>query len=138
MSFYSKRLFGISHTSNRERILYAIKRLCAHFSIGSFRIVPCKMLAMRVKHIECCFVFGLVWSLGSTGVEAGQKGFLDFLENIIADLGVIENEWEGVNNALQVGGNPRSPHPLRFNQSNDRFSYYLLVMVVTMRMMMVT
>lgn len=63
-----------------------------------------KTLAMRAKHIECCFMFGVVWSLGSTGVEAGQKAFLDFLENIVADLGVIENEWEGVNNALQVRG----------------------------------
>lgn len=61
-----------------------------------------KALAMRAKHIECCFMFGLVWSLGSTGVEAGQKAFLEFLDNIIADLGVIETEWEGVNNALQV------------------------------------
>ena len=47
-------------------------------------------------------MFGLVWSIGSTGVEAGQKAFLEFLENITADLGVIEAEWEGVNNALQV------------------------------------
>lgn len=59
---------------------------------------------MRAKHIECCFMFGLVWSVGSTGVEAGQRAFLEFLENIIADLGVIVTEWEGVNNALQVGG----------------------------------
>lgn len=59
---------------------------------------------MRAKHIESCFMFGVVWSLGSTGVEAGQKAFLEFLDNIIADLGVIETEWEGVNNALQVGG----------------------------------
>lgn len=58
---------------------------------------------MRAKHIECCFMFGVIWSLGSTGVEAGQKAFLEFLDNIIADLGVIETEWEGVNNALQVG-----------------------------------
>lgn len=61
-----------------------------------------KALAARAKHIECCFMFALVWSLGSTGVEAGQRAFLDFLDNIVADLGVIENEWEGVNNALQV------------------------------------
>ena len=61
-----------------------------------------KMVAARAKHIECCFMFGLVWSVGSTGVEAGQKAFLEFLENITADLGVIETEWDGVNNALQV------------------------------------
>ncbi len=47
-------------------------------------------------------MFAVVWSLGVTGVEAGQRAFLDFLDNIIVDLGVIENEWEGVNNALQV------------------------------------
>lgn len=68
-----------------------------------------KALAMRAKYIECCFMFGVVWSLGSTGVEAGQKAFLEFLDNIIADLGVIETEWEGVNNALQVGGGRARP-----------------------------
>lgn len=47
-------------------------------------------------------MFALVWSLGSTGTEAGQRAFLEFLENIVADLGVIEAEWEGVSNALQV------------------------------------
>ena len=60
------------------------------------------MVAARMKHIECCFMFALVWSVGSTGVEAGQKAFLEYLENITADLGVIEAEWEGVSNALQV------------------------------------
>lgn len=47
-------------------------------------------------------MFALVWSVGSTGVEAGQRAFLEFLENVVADLGVIQAEWEGVNNALQV------------------------------------
>lgn len=47
-------------------------------------------------------MFGLVWSIGSTGVEAGQRSFLEFLENVTADLRVIETEWEGVHNALQV------------------------------------
>ncbi|CAM9242983.1 unnamed protein product [Ectocarpus fasciculatus] len=77
-----------------------------------------KTLAMRAKHIECCFMFGVVWSLGSTGVEAGQKAFLDFLENIVADLGVIENEWEGVNNALQV----RKWSPPNFAEKERAFS----------------
>lgn len=48
-------------------------------------------------------MFGLVWSVGCTGIETGQVAFLEFLANITADLGVIEAEWEGVNNALQVG-----------------------------------
>lgn len=60
------------------------------------------MLAMRAKHVECTFMFALVWSLGSTGTEAGQRAFLEFLENIVTDLGVIDAEWEGVSNALQV------------------------------------
>ncbi|CAM9841537.1 unnamed protein product, partial [Ectocarpus sp. 13 AM-2016] len=77
-----------------------------------------KTLAMRAKHIECCFMFGLVWSLGSTGVEAGQKAFLEFLDNIVADLGVIENEWEGVNNALQV----RKWSPPNFAEKGRAFS----------------
>lgn len=50
-------------------------------------------------------MFGLIWSVGCTGVETGQKAFMEFLTNIIVDLGVIESEWEGVNNALQVSGN---------------------------------
>lgn len=50
-------------------------------------------------------MFGLVWSVGCTGVEAGQKAFLEFLSNITADLGMIETEWEGVSNALQVKSN---------------------------------
>lgn len=62
---------------------------------------------MRAKHIECCFMFGLVWSIGSTGVETGQTAFLEYLVNIVADLGVIEAEWEGVSNALQVRILPR-------------------------------
>lgn len=61
-----------------------------------------KIVAARAKHVECCFMFGLVWSVGSTGVEAGQKAFLEFLDNVITDPGVIAAEWEGVNNALQV------------------------------------
>lgn len=35
-------------------------------------------------------------------MEAGQRSFLEFLENVTADLRVIEAEWEGVHNALQV------------------------------------
>lgn len=64
---------------------------------------------MRARHIECCFIFALVWSLGSTGVDAGQRAFLEFLGNIVADIGVIEAEWEGVHSALQVGALDASP-----------------------------
>ncbi|CAM9229232.1 unnamed protein product [Discosporangium mesarthrocarpum] len=63
-----------------------------------------KVLAARAVRIECCFMFSLVWSLGCTGGEAGQRSFMEFLVNIIEDLGVIETEWDGVNNALQVRG----------------------------------
>eukprot|EP00903_Cladosiphon_okamuranus_P016611 g15323.t1 len=77
-----------------------------------------KAIAMRAKHIECCFMFGVVWSLGSTGVEAGQKAFLEFLDNIVVDLGVIETEWDGVNNALQV----RKWNPPNFSEKGRAFS----------------
>ncbi|CAM9181911.1 unnamed protein product, partial [Phaeothamnion confervicola] len=58
--------------------------------------------AMRVRHIECCFVFSLIWSVGASGTGESQARMLEYLANVIQDVGVIEAEWPGVWNALQV------------------------------------
>ncbi|CAM9368513.1 unnamed protein product [Chrysoparadoxa australica] len=63
-----------------------------------------KVKAARAQQIECCFLFALIWSAGCTGVDASQAKWADFLMNIMDDVGVIEAEFEGVNNALQVRG----------------------------------
>ena len=54
----------------------------------------------RKQHIECCYLFALIWTVGATSNE--QADFSEFLLSILRNIEVIEEEHPGVMTALLV------------------------------------
>lgn len=57
---------------------------------------------LRKQHIECAYLFALVWSIGKTGNETSQEKFSEYLRAIMDDIGYIKANHPGVINALAV------------------------------------
>jgi dynein heavy chain len=62
-----------------------------------------KSVKLRRQHIECSYMFGLIWSACKTGVEASQERFSEYLRKVMS-LGqdYIKMKHPGVMNALAV------------------------------------
>ena len=57
---------------------------------------------MRRQHIECAFMFGLIWSVAKTGIDTAQEKFSEYLRSIMDDLDYIQETYPGVINTLAV------------------------------------
>ena len=53
------------------------------------------------SHVECTFLFSVVWSIGAITDEAGRKAFDNFLREFMEDYKIINRpELKGVNTLL--------------------------------------
>ena len=77
-----------------------LSSLKSNVGVGADADVKDKRL--RQQHIESAFMFALIWSCGVSGTEASQARWTGYLREIMDDINVIENNYAGVNNALQV------------------------------------
>eukprot|EP00946_MAST-07B_sp_MAST-7B-sp1_P003364 g3364.t1 len=56
---------------------------------------------IKDSHIECSFLFSVIWSIGAITDEAGRKAFDQFLQEFMADYKIVERpELKGVNTLL--------------------------------------
>ena len=67
-------------------------------------IEDARMLKQRFQDIECCFFFGLLWSVGKSGTALSQGKFSSFINSFLGNVNCIEGDWPGVWNALMVRG----------------------------------
>jgi len=61
-----------------------------------------KTKELRMTHIECCFIFSLIWSIGASGTGESQKKFTAYLAEIMSDITHIDQAFPGVLTALQL------------------------------------
>ncbi|KAH8057325.1 dynein light chain binding protein [Aureococcus anophagefferens] len=59
----------------------------------------------RKKHVECAFLFALIWSSGVTADNAGRAKYSAFVREIMESVDVLDDaRYQGVTNALAVRG----------------------------------
>ena len=61
-----------------------------------------RVLKMRRQHIECDFLFSLIWSVGKSGNQETQKRFGVFLEELLVDFETIKSRYSSVITALKM------------------------------------
>lgn len=73
----------------------------------------------RMQHIECAFLFALVWSVGATVSGDGRKRFSAFLRALIADIDVIDaKENASIKTLLAVKNWAKPPKTARLQVLN--------------------
>jgi len=81
------------------RLLDGMLRLSLHgTAVGSADV---KERRQRRQHIECAFVWALLWSVGSPGDDTAQARFGVFIREIIADVQIISTQYPSVQKTLQ-------------------------------------
>jgi len=65
-------------------------------------MVDIKVKKSRQQHIECSFIFALIWSVGCTGTGDSQRRFAEYLVSIIDDLDHIQQKYDGVVKTLLI------------------------------------
>jgi Dynein heavy chain AAA lid domain len=68
-------------SSNNKRSSLANIRAATTATITAAR-TPAEEQSVRRQQIECCFMFALIWSVGSTGDEGSQKKWTEFLYQV--------------------------------------------------------
>jgi dynein heavy chain, axonemal len=71
---------GDSNTANKRSSLTNIRAAAAAATAPTR--TPAEEQAPRRQQIECCFMFALIWSVGSTGDEGSQKKWTEFLYQV--------------------------------------------------------
>ena len=56
----------------------------------------------RQKQLECCFLFALFWSTGCTSDAAGRAKYSLFVREVMENVDVIDEKYQGVATALAV------------------------------------
>ena len=70
--------------------------------IGAGEDAEKKDVALRRQHIECAFMFSLIWGACKTGDEGSQEKMSEYLRAIVKDLTHIDEAHPAVINTLMV------------------------------------
>jgi dynein heavy chain, axonemal len=71
---------GDNNAANKRSSLANIRAATAAAAAPSR--TPAEEQSLRRQQIECCFMFALIWSVGSTGDEGSQKKWTEFLYQV--------------------------------------------------------
>ena len=86
------------------RLLDGLLHICLRGAAPAAGSADVKERRQRRQHIECAFLWALLWSVGASGPETAQTQFGVFLRDIISDSRVIRTRYMTVHESLTRRG----------------------------------